>query len=90
MALIDGGSRLREEKLTKAIYQRARTGGIEPCGLTRQMAAGAVPGPLLRGRHSSARGVNVAATLFHFSARPEIDGELCGGHPSHREQAMSR
>lgn len=56
--------------------------------LTRQMAASAVPGPLLRGRHLSAHGVNVAATSFHSSAGPEMDGELCGGHPSHREKAM--
>lgn len=56
--------------------------------LTRRMAASAVPGPLLRGRHLSAHGVNVAATSFHSSAGPDMDGELCGGHPSHREKAM--
>lgn len=52
------------------------------------MAASAVPRPLLCGRHLSAHGVNVAATSFHSSAGPEMDGELCGGHPSHGKRAM--
>lgn len=52
--------------------------------LTRQTEAGAVPGPPPRARHLSARGVNAAAMVVILSARTEIDGELCGSHPSHR------